>query len=69
MATAKTRANDPMLQMLHVRIAGIKVRHENIVSVGDCADWSDYRRETGIIEGLAMAERELLELDDKTSED
>ena len=35
------------------------------VAVGGCKDMNDYSRCTGIIEGLAYAERELLDLNNR----
>lgn len=32
------------------------------VSGGGCSDWADYRYATGVVAGLAMAERDLLDL-------
>lgn len=32
------------------------------LAIGGAKDWADYQKQTGIIMGLAMAERELLDL-------
>ncbi len=32
------------------------------IARGECTDFADYKRRTGVIEGLAIAERELLDL-------
>ena len=31
------------------------------ISTGGCKDFSEYKRMTGVIEGLALAEREILD--------
>ena len=38
------------------------------IACGDCASFEEYKRMTGIIEGLALAERELLDLVEKYQE-
>jgi hypothetical protein len=38
------------------------------IATGSAADWADYRYLVGIIEGLAKAERELLDLNEKLKE-
>jgi len=35
------------------------------VSTGGCISWDEYNHQTGRIDGLALAERELLDLDSK----
>ena len=32
------------------------------VATGSCADFDEYKHQTGVIEGLALAERELLDI-------
>jgi hypothetical protein len=39
------------------------------ISTGSCEDFSEYSRCCGVIEGIAMAERELLDLKKKKEED
>jgi|TARA_R100001480_G_scaffold18349_1_gene27818 hypothetical protein len=36
-------------------------RADNIAT-GSCADFDEYKHQTGVIEGLALAERELLDI-------
>jgi hypothetical protein len=38
------------------------------IACGGCASFEEYKRQTGIIEGLALAERELLDLLEKYQE-
>ena len=43
----------------------IRTQMNNItdnVATGSCTDFADYAHQTGIIKGLALAERELLDL-------
>ena len=35
--------------------------HADHVATGNCKDFAEYKRLTGVIEGLALAERELLD--------
>jgi hypothetical protein len=35
--------------------------HADHVSTGACKDFSDYQKMVGVIEGLALAEREILD--------
>jgi hypothetical protein len=35
--------------------------HADHIATGNCKDFADYKRLTGVIEGLALAERELLD--------
>lgn len=32
------------------------------IATGACKDWAEYRKQVGVVEGLAMAERHLLDL-------
>jgi hypothetical protein len=38
------------------------------IACGGCVSFEEYKRQTGIIEGLALAERELLDLLEKYQE-
>jgi hypothetical protein len=35
--------------------------HADHIATGNCKDFAEYKRLTGVIEGLALAERELLD--------
>jgi hypothetical protein len=39
------------------------------VSTGACQDFADYKHRVGVVEGLARAERALLDLQEKIEED
>lgn len=50
-----------------LRLVNKKIRHEmnelaDRIATGSCADWGAYQRLVGIIEGLALAERQLLDV-------
>ena len=46
---------------LKSRLREIMNQHADHISTGSCKDFEEYKRITGIIEGLALAERELLD--------
>lgn len=65
MAEQKTRAENGTLEALRKEMRG----HMNLVTdemaAGGCESFPDYTNKTGVIHGLALAERMLLDLDDK----
>jgi hypothetical protein len=48
-------------EFLQRRIRENMNQHADHISTGSCKDFEEYKRITGIIEGLALAERELLD--------
>jgi len=52
-------------QFLKKRLRDIMNQHADHVSTGACKDYSEYQKMAGIIEGLALAEREVLDWTDK----
>jgi len=48
-------------EFLKKRFRDIMNQHADHVSTGACKDYSDYQKMTGVIEGLALAEREVLD--------
>jgi len=60
---------DNSFEYLRTKIRDIMNEHADHVATGAANDWPDYRYHVGIIEGLAKAERELLDLADKLSEE
>jgi len=48
-------------KFLKNRLRMIMNQHADHISTGACKDYSDYQKMAGIIEGLALAERELLD--------
>ena len=65
----KTRANDPALAALQKNIRKEMNDYADTVASGGCPTIEEYRRMTGIIEGFALAERHLLDLDDTLTQD
>lgn len=53
------------IQYLCKKIRSIMNDHADHIATGSATDWSDYRYHVGIIEGLAKAERELLDLEER----
>jgi hypothetical protein len=53
------------LDMLRKRIRQHMNDMADAVSTGDAKDFPEYKRMVGVIEGLAFAEREVLDLLDK----
>tara|TARA_R100001377_G_scaffold31777_1_gene17342 strand:+ start:260 stop:484 length:225 start_codon:yes stop_codon:yes gene_type:complete len=48
-------------EFLKKRLRIIMNQHADHVSTGACKDYSDYQKMAGVIEGLALAEREVLD--------
>jgi hypothetical protein len=58
-------SEEGFLEYLRKRIREMMNVHADHVATGGVADWSEYRHQIGIIEGLAKAERELLDLEER----
>lgn len=58
-------SEDNALEYLRKKIRDMMNIHADHVATGGVADWSEYRHQIGIIEGLAKAERELLDLEER----
>lgn len=54
-----------VLSGLHKAIRELMNDRADHVSGGGCKDYSEYSHSCGVIEGLAMAERELLDLNER----
>jgi len=50
---------------LKSRLREIMNQHADHISTGACKDYSDYQKMAGVIEGLALAEREVLDWAEK----
>jgi translation initiation factor 1 (eIF-1/SUI1) len=59
---------DSNLDFLRGKIRELMNEHADYVATGSALDWADYRHKVGVIEGLAKAERELLDLADRLKE-
>ena len=60
---SKKRANQPTLSALQEKIRVLMNDRLDDMATGSCQDFAAYKHSTGVIEGLALAERELLDLD------
>ena len=60
---------DNSFEYLRSKIRDTMNEHADHIAGGGATDWADYKYHAGIIEGLAKAERELLDLADKLSEE
>ena len=49
-------------EFLLKRLREVMNDHADHISTGSCKDYAEYQKMVGIIEGLALAERELLDL-------
>lgn len=67
--STKRTANDPVLEALRKKLREQMNAYTDHMATGNCADYAAYTREAGIIFGLAMAERELLDLDERQGGD
>ncbi|MHC4882947.1 MAG: hypothetical protein ACYTCV_10165 [Planctomycetota bacterium] len=59
------KAKDPTMRLLQDKLREQMNNHADDVAVGSCQTFEEYKFITGTIQGLAMAERELLDLDEK----
>jgi hypothetical protein len=57
-------AKDPLLEHIRSKLRESLHMHTDQVAGGGCVDYADYKYQTGIIEGLAVAERHLLDADE-----
>lgn len=53
---------DSVIRYLKDRIRSVMNDRADYVSTGACTDFADYKHHVGVIEGLALAERELLDV-------
>ncbi len=59
---------ESFLGLLREKIRAIMNEHADHVACGAANDWADYRFHVGVIEGLAKAERELLDVMERITE-
>ena len=50
-----------LLEHLKLKYRGLMNEHADHIATGACKDFPDYQKMVGIIEGIALAERELLD--------
>jgi len=58
---AYTMEGSSLSEFMKKRLREVMNQHADHVATGACKDYSDYQKMAGIIEGLALAERELLD--------
>jgi hypothetical protein len=57
--------SDRILDHLREVLRRIMNEHADSLATGNCQDYAEYKRFCGIIEGLALAEREILDIKEK----
>ena len=60
--------SDDVLSLLKKKLRGQMNEIADVVSVGSAKNMEEYRKMCGIIEGLAWAEREIIDIEDKLNE-
>lgn len=56
---------DSVLAYLQNKLRSLMNERADLVATGGCESWDAYKHLTGVIEGLALAEREVLDLADR----
>lgn len=59
------KATSGLLRSLQEKIRTRMNDEADAIATGACQDFADYRYRTGIVQGLAMVERDLLDLDQR----
>ncbi len=57
-------ASDSALKALQIKLREKMNEYADAVALGDAPDFAEYKRMAGVIEGLALAERDLLDVDE-----
>jgi len=60
--------SDDALSLLKKKLRGQMNEIADLISLGSAKNMEDYRKMCGIIEGLAWAEREVIEIEDRLME-
>jgi hypothetical protein len=60
---------NPFSDSIHKRIRDLMNNMSDHISTGGCTDFADYSKCCGVIQGLAMAERELLDMMEALEQD
>lgn len=63
------RITEPVLQILRDKIRTVMNDRSDLILDNGCKTFDEYRFHVGVIQGLALAERELLDLDSKMRDD
>ena len=53
---------DTLIEKFKSRLRGLMNDRADNVATGSCTDFDEYKHQTGVIEGLALAESEFLDI-------
>jgi len=53
---------DTLIEKFKSRLRGLMNDRADNIATGSCTDFDEYKHQTGVIEGLALAEREFLDI-------
>jgi hypothetical protein len=53
---------DTLIEKFRSRLRDLMNDRADNVATGSCTDFDEYKHQTGVIEGLALAEREFLDI-------
>jgi len=53
---------DTLIEKFKSRLRSLMNDRADNVATGSCTDFDEYKHQTGVIEGLALAEREFLDI-------
>ena len=53
---------DTLIEKLKSRLRNLMNDRADNIATGSCASFDEYKHQSGVIEGLALAERELLDI-------
>lgn len=53
---------DTLIEKFRSRLRSLMNDRADNVATGSCTDFDEYKHQTGVIEGLALAEREFLDI-------
>jgi len=53
---------DTLIEKLKSRLRDLMNDRADNIATGSCANFDEYKHQSGVIEGLALAERELLDI-------
>ena len=56
---------EQVLEFLRSELWKYMIEYVDNVATGSCQDFAEYKRLCGVIEGLALAEREILDIKDR----
>lgn len=69
MTTGRKMAKIDLLETVQRDIRLLMNQYADDIATGSCKDFPEYKRMAGVIEGLALAERAVLDIDEKLTND